>query len=138
MVIPKRRKLTHDRHVLLGTLLAGLPGVLVTLGFLWLGEGESAKMQWTFSLLVLGFWLGFSFSVQNRVVRSLQTMANLLSAVREGDFSIRARGANREDAHGDVMTEINSLGSLRTRAAGGIGRQDPRPIGPRNRPRRMY
>ena len=112
MVIPKRRKLTHDRHVLLGTLLAGLPGVLVTLGFLWLGEGESAKMQWTFSLLVLGFWLGFSFSVQNRVVRSLQTMANLLSAVREGDFSIRARGANREDAHGDVMTEINSLGSI--------------------------
>ncbi|MBT5900787.1 MAG: PAS domain S-box protein [Opitutaceae bacterium] len=117
----KRRKLTHDHHVLVGTLLAGLPGVLVAMGFLWLGEGESAKMQWTFSLLVIGCWLGFSFSVQNRVVRSLQTMANLLSAVREGDFSIRARGASREDAHGDVMTEINSLGSiLRAQRLGAI------------------
>ncbi|GAB5560948.1 MAG: ATP-binding protein [Synoicihabitans sp.] len=112
MAKTKRSKLTHDHQVLLGTLLAGLPGVLVTMGFLWLGEGESAKMQWTFSLLVIGCWLGFSFSVQNRVVRSLQTMANLLSAVREGDFSIRARGASREDPHGDVMTEINSLGSI--------------------------
>lgn len=96
----------------MGTLLAGIPGVLATMGFLWLGEGESAKMQWTLTLLVVGCWLGFSFSVQNRVVRSLQTMANLLSAVREGDFSIRARGASREDPHGDVMTEINSIGSI--------------------------
>lgn len=117
----KKKRLTHDHHVLVGTLLAGLPGVLVTMGFLWLGEGESAKMQWTFSLLVIGCWLGFSFSVQSRVVRSLQTMANLLSAVREGDFSIRARGASREDAHGDVMTEINSLGSiLRAQRLGAI------------------
>lgn len=108
----KRKKLTHDRQVLLGTLLAGLPGVLVTMGFLWLDESQSANMRWTFSLLVVGCWLGFSFSVQNRVMRSLQTMANLLSAVREGDFSIRARGASREDAHGDVMSEINSIGSI--------------------------
>lgn len=108
----KRSKLTHDRQVLLGTLLAGLPGVLVTMGFLWLDEDQSANMRWTFTLLVIGCWLGFSFSVQNRVTRALQTMANLLSAVREGDFSIRARGANRDDPHGDVMTEINSIGSI--------------------------
>jgi len=112
MAKPKHSKLTHDRHVLLGTLLAGLPGVLVTMGFLWLDENQSANMRWTFTLIVVGCWLGFSFSVQNRVVRSLQTMANLLSAVREGDFSIRARGANRDDPHGDVMTEINSIGSI--------------------------
>lgn len=112
MAKSKRSKLTHDRHVLLGTLLAGLPGVLVTMGFLWLDEDQSANMRWTFTLLVIGCWLGFSFSVQSRVVRALQTMANLLSAVREGDFSIRARGANRDDPHGDVMTEINSIGSI--------------------------
>jgi nitrogen fixation/metabolism regulation signal transduction histidine kinase len=111
MAKPKR-KLTHDQHVLLGTLLAGLPGVLVTMGFLWLDPDQSANMRWTFTLLVVGCWLGFSFSVQNRVVRALQTMANLLSAVREGDFSIRARGANRENPHGDVMSEINTIGSI--------------------------
>lgn len=106
------RRLSHDRQVLLGTLLAGLPGVVVTLGFLWLDEHQSSNMRWTFTMLVVGCWLGFSFSVQTRVIRSLQTMANLLSAVREGDFSIRARGASREDPHGDVMTEINSIGSI--------------------------
>ncbi len=110
--MPKRSRLPHDRQVLLGTLLAGLPGVLVTMGFLWLDEGQSANMRWTFTLLVVSCWIGFSFSVQTRVIRSLQTMANLLSAVREGDFSIRARGASREDPHGDVMTEINSIGSI--------------------------
>jgi two-component system, NtrC family, nitrogen regulation sensor histidine kinase NtrY len=110
--MPKRRRLTHDRHVLLGTLLAGLPGVMVSMGFLWFDEAETAPMRWTFTLLVIVCWLGFSFAVQGRVIRSLQTMANLLSAVREGDFSIRARGASREDPHGDVMTEINSVGSI--------------------------
>ncbi len=108
----KRKRLTHDQQVLWGALLAGLPGVLVTMGFLWLDEDQSANMRWTFTLLVVGCWLGFSFSVQNRVMRALQTMANLLSAVREGDFSIRARGANRDDPHGDVMTEINSIGAI--------------------------
>ena len=108
----KRKRLPQDRQVLLGTLLAGLPGVLVTMGFLWLDESQSANMRWTFTLIVVGCWIGFSFSVQTRVIRSLQTMANLLSAVREGDFSIRARGASREDPHGDVMTEINSIGSI--------------------------
>jgi PAS domain S-box-containing protein len=36
-------------------------------------------------------------------------MANLLSALREGDFSVRARGARRDEPLGDVMTEINTL-----------------------------
>jgi nitrate/nitrite-specific signal transduction histidine kinase len=32
-------------------------------------------------------------AVRERVVRPLQTLSNLLAALREGDFSIRARGA---------------------------------------------
>src|SRR5262249_59580719 len=40
---------------------------------------------------------------------SLQTLSNLLAALREEDFSIRARGASREDAMGEVMLEVNAL-----------------------------
>src|SRR5690606_18854431 len=47
-----------------------------------------------------------------RVIRPLQTISNLLSALREGDFSIRARGARRDDPLGDAMAEINSLGVI--------------------------
>ena len=69
-------------------------------------------MQWTLTLLVVGFWLGFSAAVRERVVRPLQTMANLLSALREGDFSIRARGARHDEPLGEVYAEINTLGNV--------------------------
>ncbi len=108
----KRSRFTHDQHVLLGVILGGLPATLVAMYHLWLAGDQQPKVQWTLTLIILGFWFGFALSVQNRVVRSLQTMANLLSALREGDFSIRARGANRENPMGDVMTEINFLGSI--------------------------
>lgn len=103
-----RRRLAHERAVFLQTLLAGLPAVVVALWLLW-GDDHTAKVQWTLTLLVVGCWLGFGLAVQNRVVRPLQTMANLLSALREGDFSVRARGARRDEPLGDVMHEINVL-----------------------------
>ena len=36
-------------------------------------------------------------------------MANLLEALRESDFSFRARGARREDPLGETLLEINAL-----------------------------
>ena len=114
------RRLTYDQKILLYTLLAGAPAVLVSMGFIWLGDW-SAKVQWTLTLLIIGFWLGFSASVRSRTIRPLQTMANLLSALREGDFSIRARGAGRDDPLGDVYWEINFLGNvLQTQRLGAL------------------
>src|SRR5471030_1338663 len=106
---PSKRKLSHDQLVLVYALLTGLPAVITVLCILWLGEGWEAKEQWTLTLLIVGFWLGFALALQARVVRPLQTMANLLSALREGDFSVRARGVRRDEPLGDVMFEINTL-----------------------------
>jgi len=102
------RKIAHERMVFFQCLLAGLPAVVVAMSYLWFGDA-TPKVQWTLTLLILGFWLGFAAAVQGRVVRPLQTMANLLSALREGDFSVRARGARRDEPLGDVMSEINTL-----------------------------
>jgi PAS domain S-box-containing protein len=102
------RRFTHDESVFATVLLAGLPGVIVSLTLLWTGD-FTPKVQWTLTLLVAGCWLGFSASAKDRVIRPLQTMANLLSALREGDFSVRARGARRDEPLGDVMAEINTL-----------------------------
>ena len=104
-------RLTHDQQIMLYALLAGAPAVAVSMGFLWLGD-SSPKVQWTLTLLVFGFWLGFGASVRHRLVRPLQTMANLLSALREGDFSIRARGVRRDEPLGEVYAEINFLGNV--------------------------
>ncbi len=41
----------------------------------------------------------------------LRTLANLLEAMREGDYSIRARAAQGEDALGDVMQQLNAMGA---------------------------
>src|SRR6185436_16435809 len=62
-------------------------------------------------VLIVGVWTGCSFSVRHRVVLPLQTLSNLLAALRESDFSIRARGASGDDPLGAVMLEVNVLAS---------------------------
>ncbi len=93
------------------TLLSGLPAVAALMWILWAGDYE-AKVQWTATLAIGLTWLGFALTVREQVVRPLQTMANLLTALREGDFSVRARGANRDEPLGDVLAEINMLGGV--------------------------
>ncbi|CAN5254737.1 hypothetical protein BH23GEM4_BH23GEM4_07770 [soil metagenome] len=89
-------------------LLAGLPGILLGLILLWKG-GFAPRTQWTLTLFVVGAWLGFAFATRERVIRPLQTLANLLGALREGDFSVRARGARTDDALGLALWETNTL-----------------------------
>jgi nitrogen fixation/metabolism regulation signal transduction histidine kinase len=90
-------------------LAAGFPGVLVSMIMLWGGD-YTPKVQWTLSVVIVGVWLGFAFAVRERVVIPLQTLSNLLAALREGDYSIRARGARNDEALGQVMLEANVLG----------------------------
>jgi nitrogen fixation/metabolism regulation signal transduction histidine kinase len=106
-----KRVLTHERRVLITALAGGLPGALVALILLWSGD-YSAKVEWTLTTLIVGCWLGFASALRGRVVLPLQTLSNLLAALREGDFSIRARGASRDDALGDVLLEVNALGEI--------------------------
>ena len=102
------RRLTHDQHVFLLTIAAGLPGALTSLIILWTGDYQP-KVQWTLTVVILGFLFGLSASIRNRVVLPLQTLANLLAAMREDDFSIRGRTADPEDPLGAVLIEVNEL-----------------------------
>lgn len=99
---------------------AGLPGVLISLSLLWTSD-YTTKVQLTLTLFIIVIWLGYSFALRERVVRPLQTISNLLAALREGDYSIRARGVNHEDALADVMLEVNALGeTLREQRLGAL------------------
>ena len=104
-------RLSHENRLLLYALLAGVPGVATSLFILWGGD-YSARVQWTLSTLIVGVWLGFAFAVRERTLLPLQTVANLLESLREGDYSIRARVPQRRDSLGDVMLEVNQLGEL--------------------------
>ncbi len=90
---------------------AGLPGSATALVILWSGD-YAAKVQWTFSALILALWWGFAVAARERTVTPLQTVANLLEALREGDYSIRARRPSPDDALGEVMLEVNKLGEF--------------------------
>jgi two-component system, NtrC family, nitrogen regulation sensor histidine kinase NtrY len=103
-----RRRITYDRRILLLALLAGLPGAGVGLLYVWLGE-MSTRGQWTLTILIVGVWLVAALTLRERVIRPLQTLANLLGALREGDFSIRARGARGDDSLGLALLEVNTL-----------------------------
>ena len=102
--------LGHEGRVVLLAVLAGLPGSAIALWMLWGGD-FSSKVQWTLTVLIAGAWLGCAFAVRERVVFPLQTLSNLLGALREGDFSVRGRSPRPDDALGEVMREINTLGS---------------------------
>jgi nitrogen fixation/metabolism regulation signal transduction histidine kinase len=59
--------------------------------------------------------------VRERVVFPLRTLSNLLAALQEGDFSVRARGAEIDDALGEVMQQVNSMGgTLREQRLGAL------------------
>lgn len=44
--------------------------------------------------------------------RPLQTLSNVVSSLREGDYSFRARGAGARDAFGELAWEVNTLADL--------------------------
>ena len=100
--------LRHDRRILLLTVAAGLPGTVVAAVLLWYG-GYSTQTILTLALGVLVCWAIAASSIRHRTIVPLQTMANLLEALRESDFSFRARGARREDPLGETLLEINAL-----------------------------
>jgi two-component system nitrogen regulation sensor histidine kinase NtrY len=106
----ERQAGSFETRILLLALAVGLPGTLLALVLLWIGT-YGAATRWTLASGLLIAWWALASTVQGRVVRPLRTLASLLSALREGDFSLRARPAPRLDALGQVFEEVNAIGS---------------------------
>jgi nitrogen fixation/metabolism regulation signal transduction histidine kinase len=114
------KHLAYERRILARALLAGLAGSAIAIIVLWTG-GTSPKLAWTLTILIIVSWLGFAFSAQNRVTFPLRTLSNMLAALHEGDFSMRARGGGHSDALGEVLHEVNALGeTLRLQRLGAM------------------
>jgi two-component system, NtrC family, nitrogen regulation sensor histidine kinase NtrY len=107
----KLKRLSHENRILLLALGAGAAGIVVSALLLWFGE-YSDSTRWTVMIFVIALWLGFAFAVRASVVHPLQTLSNMQSALREGDFSFRVRGARTGDALGELMLEINALSEM--------------------------
>ncbi|MBV8205706.1 MAG: PAS domain-containing sensor histidine kinase [Acidobacteria bacterium] len=90
------------------SLGGGVLALVIALSLLWTGD-FSSKTQWTGTIFMVLVWLSCGFAVRGMVVRPLQTLSNMHAAIREGDFSMRARSAGRFDALSMLMFEINAL-----------------------------
>ncbi|HEY0760335.1 MAG TPA: ATP-binding protein [Acidisarcina sp.] len=69
-------------------------------------------MQIAVMLASVIVWMILSSAFKDQIVRPLQTLSNVVAALREDDYSFRARGARRDDALGELALEINSLASM--------------------------
>ena len=106
----KPARFGHEGRIILLTLLAALPGSAVAFWLLWTGA-FTPRVQWTLTALIVAVWLGCAIAVRDRVVFPLQTLSNLLGALREGDYSVRGRSPRPDDALAEVMREVNTLGA---------------------------
>ena len=104
----RRVRLTFDQRALLLALLAGLPASALALVLLWMGD-YSTGVRWTLALVTLAAWIGLAQYLRVRVNRPMATVANMLAALREGEFSIRAREEGEGDPLAETLSEVNAL-----------------------------
>jgi len=107
----KPAKVAYETRLHLYALLGGAPAVVTSLVLLAFGD-HAPKTVWTFGVLAVGAWLGLAAYVRADVVRSFRNLGNLVSALREGDYSLRGRAARSDDALGEALGEVNALSAV--------------------------
>ena len=107
----RRKRLRFQNRVLLITLLTVAPFAVATTVMLFLSDVASG-LRWTIlGFLAFGVLIGL-VAIRRHVVRPLQTLANMLEALREGDYSMRGRNVDPEDSFGEVMVAVIGIGTI--------------------------
>jgi two-component system, NtrC family, nitrogen regulation sensor histidine kinase NtrY len=100
--------MSFERHVLLSAWLVASPSVAVALLLAW-QHGTLEPLTLLAVLAALFATAVLAARLQHNVVYPLYTLANLLEALREGDYSLRGSRAQNRDAIGEVVWEVNTL-----------------------------
>ena len=106
-----RVRLLYERRISLFSLFVALPGMLLSGVFIWL-QAWSLESRFALTFVELFVWWLLAMALHEQTTRPLQTLANVIAALREGDYSFRARGAAVDDALGELSLEVNALADL--------------------------
>jgi two-component system nitrogen regulation sensor histidine kinase NtrY len=110
--VPRKRiRLLYEHRIGFYSLLVALPGIVVSGILIWL-QPWSTESKITLSFAELFVWWMLALALHGQTVRPLQTLANVVAALREEDYSFRARGAIADDALGELSLEVNALADL--------------------------
>jgi nitrogen fixation/metabolism regulation signal transduction histidine kinase len=101
------RRLSFERRLFLLALAGGLPAVVVAVVLLFLAH-YPRELTFTLLAVVLVAWVAFSAAVNDRVAYSMRSLANLLGALRDGDFSFRLR-MDDSGSLGEVFAQVNDM-----------------------------
>ncbi len=113
-------RLAHDRRIQLLALAGALPALALCAVLLW-ASGLGTQTRWTLMALAAAGALTAAGAARQAVARPLQTLSNLLGAMREEDFSFRARVGRRDDPLGEAYSEVNALAkTLREQRLGAL------------------
>ena len=103
-----QRRLKYEQRIRIWLAVLALPTIFCVALLVYKQSGSIATVLITILGLTIA-WAIVSVYVFEQLTRPLQTLANVVSALREDDFSFRARGARRGDSLGDLALEINAL-----------------------------
>jgi nitrogen fixation/metabolism regulation signal transduction histidine kinase len=107
----KRHRAPFERRVNRFALFLVAPALLVSAILIWLQPWSlGSKLLLLGSELLACFLIGLA--LHDHVVRPLQTLANVVGALRDEDYSFRARLAIPNDALGELSLEVNALADL--------------------------
>lgn len=101
----------YERRIVLTSVAALAPVALAALVLAFAGD-FSAKVRWTVLALVAAAAFVATYVLHEQLVFPLRTISNIITALREEDYSLRGRNLNRDDALGEVMSEVNALAEL--------------------------
>jgi two-component system nitrogen regulation sensor histidine kinase NtrY len=104
-------RLGFEQRILWRALFLWLPTFAVMVLLLWLGN-YSTQTKWTAVILLSVFAIGMALALREFVLRPLQTVANMLAAIREEDFSFKARRGVKDDVLSELVLEVNSLSEM--------------------------
>ena len=107
----RKRQPSALRRAWLFCLLLALPTLLFFAILVW-QEHVPTSPAILLLICLLIYLLLISGSLIEGMMRPLQTLSNVVSSLREGDYSFRARGAGSADAFGELASEINALADL--------------------------
>jgi two-component system nitrogen regulation sensor histidine kinase NtrY len=115
-----RGRLSFEKRLRLWLYLMGVP--MLALSIFLLAEHEASWQSLSICALAIAFaWMLAVSFLTEQIIRPLQTLANVVAALREDDYSFRARGARRNDAVGDLALEVNALaGMLQSQRTGAL------------------
>src|SRR5437867_7749670 len=106
-----RQRAPFERRVTRFSILLVAPGLLVSATLIWLGPWSIQSKLIFIGAELLGCLL-IGAALHDHIVRPLQTLANVVGALRDEDYSFRARLAIPIDALGELSLEVNALADL--------------------------